>query len=62
MKDYPCYDCPTRATGCHSTCATYKTVKAQDDAQRDARYRRTQERGMMIEYTHKAIRRMRGHK
>ena len=31
-KNHPCYQCPDRVLGCHSTCEKYEKAKSEDIA------------------------------
>lgn len=37
MMNVPCYNCPDRCVGCHSTCEKYKAFRAVCDKANEAR-------------------------
>ena len=37
-KHNPCYQCPNRQMGCHTTCESYQAWKTLNDKERDDRY------------------------
>lgn len=49
-KDHPCYQCPDRVLGCHSTCERYKARVAKDKARKALIIKGRNEKEKEIEY------------